>query len=63
MVFEVLTFAFARQIIIDHSRAIDNLYGLSAIAILFAIRKYLMPKESRFVQSSPDPQGGGSQDK
>lgn len=42
VVFEVLTFAIARQIVIDHSHAIDNLYGLGAIAILFIIRKYLV---------------------
>lgn len=41
IVFEVLTFAIARQIVIDHSHAIDNLCGVAAIAILFATRKYL----------------------
>lgn len=43
IVFEVLTFAIARQIVIDHSHAIDNLYGMAAIALIFVIRKYLMP--------------------
>ena len=40
-VFQVLLFAIARQIVIDHEHAIDNLIGVAAIAILFATRKYL----------------------
>ena len=40
-VFDVLLFAIARQIIIDHSSAISSLVGVCAIAVLFATRKYL----------------------
>ena len=40
-VFEVLLFAIARQVIIDHSSPINSLIGVIAIAILFATRKYL----------------------
>ena len=40
-VFEVLIFAIARQIIIDHSSIWGNLIGVCAIAVLFATRKYL----------------------
>ncbi len=40
-VFEVLLFAIARQIIIDHSSVWGNLVGVCAIAVLFATRKYL----------------------
>lgn len=40
-VFEVLMFAIARQIIIDHSSPLNSLLGVIAIAILFATRKYL----------------------
>lgn len=40
-VFEVLLFAIARQIIIDHSSAWGSLIGVCAIAVLFATRKYL----------------------
>ena len=40
-VFEVLLFAIARQIIIDHSSPVNSLLGVVAIAILFATRKYL----------------------
>jgi len=40
-VFEVLLFAIARQIIIDHSSPFNSLIGVIAIAILFATRKFL----------------------
>ncbi len=40
-VFEVLLFAIARQIIIDHSAPINTLVGVVSIAILFATRKFL----------------------
>lgn len=40
-VFEVLLFAIARQIIIDHSSALSSLIGVCAIAVLFATRKFL----------------------
>lgn len=40
-VFEVLLFAIARQIIIDHSSPVNSLIGVIALAILFATRKFL----------------------
>ena len=40
-VFEVLLFAIARQIIIDHSSPLNSLLGVIAIAILFATRRFL----------------------
>lgn len=40
-VFEVLMFAIARQIIIDHSSPLNSLLGVIAIAILFATRRFL----------------------
>lgn len=40
-VFEVLLFAIARQIIIDHSSPVNSLIGIIAIAILFVTRKFL----------------------
>ncbi len=40
-VFEVLIFAIARQIIIEHSSIWGSLIGVCAIAVLFATRKYL----------------------
>ncbi|SHK42452.1 transporter [Hespellia stercorisuis] len=40
-VFEVLLFAIARQMIVDHSSAWNNVIGVVAIAGLFATRKFL----------------------
>lgn len=40
-VFEVLLFAIARQIIVDHTSIWSSLIGICAIAVLFATRKYL----------------------
>lgn len=40
-VFEVLLFAIARHIITDHTSAWGSLFGVLAIAVLFATRKYL----------------------
>lgn len=40
-VFEVLLFAIARQVIIDHTSSVTSLLGVIAIAILFATRKFL----------------------
>ncbi|QDW73415.1 transporter [Lachnospiraceae bacterium KGMB03038] len=40
-VFDVLLFAIARQIIVDHSSAWTSLIGVCAIAVLFATRKFL----------------------
>lgn len=40
-VFEVLLFAIARQIIIEHASFLDSFLGIIAVAILFAIRKFL----------------------
>lgn len=39
--YEVLLFAIARQVIIDHSSPINSLIGVISIAILFATRKFL----------------------
>ena len=38
---EVLMFAIARQMIVEHTTPLENLIGISAIAVLFAIRKFL----------------------
>lgn len=45
-VFEVLLFAIARQIIIDHSSAWGSLVGVCAIAVLFATKKFLFSEFS-----------------
>ena len=49
-VFEVLVFAIARQIIIDHSSAVNSLLGVMAIAILFATNKYLSSRSRDFIR-------------
>lgn len=40
-VFEVLLFAIARQVIVDHASPVNSLIGVVAIAVLFATRKFL----------------------
>lgn len=40
-VVEVLLFAIARQLIVEHTSVVENLVAISTIAILFIIRKYL----------------------
>lgn len=41
-VIEVLLYAVARQIILSHDSAMENLIGVLAIAIIFIIKKYLL---------------------
>ena len=43
-VIEVLAFALARQLIVGHAAPWENLITVSAIAILFAIRKFLLKR-------------------
>lgn len=50
IVFEVLVFAIARQIIIDHSSALSNLLGVVAIAVLFATKKFLYTRSEDFMR-------------
>lgn len=38
---EVLLFAIARQMVVEHTDAVENLLMIISIAILFAIRKFL----------------------
>lgn len=44
-VLEVLLFAIARQLIVEHTTVFENLLGVVSIAILFIIRKYLFIPE------------------
>lgn len=41
-IIEVLAFALARQLIIGHAASWENLITVAAIAILFAVRKFLL---------------------
>lgn len=43
-VIEVLAFALARQLIVGHTTPIDNLITVIAIAILFAVRRFLLKR-------------------
>ena len=41
-VIEVITFALARQLIVGHAEPLENLITIVAIAVLFAVRKFLL---------------------
>lgn len=45
-VIEVLLYAVARQIILSHDSALENLIGVLAVAIIFIVRTYLITKKS-----------------
>lgn len=44
-VIEVLLFAIARQLIVEHTTVYENFVGVASIALLFVIRKYLFIPE------------------
>lgn len=57
---EVLLFAIARQMVIEHTTPVENLIMVAAIALLFLIRKYLFipgldDKQTLTVPRSDDP--------
>ena len=41
---EVLMFAIARQMVVEHLNMVETLIGVVAIAVIFAFRKYLLLK-------------------
>ena len=41
-IIEVLAFALARQLIVGHTSPLENLITVSAIAILFVVRRFLL---------------------
>lgn len=43
-IIEVLAFALARQLIVKHSTAAENLITVIAIAVLFGIRRFLLKR-------------------
>lgn len=43
-VIEVLAFALARQLIVGHAEPLENLITVIAIAILFAVRRFLLQR-------------------
>lgn len=50
---EVLILAIARYVIIDHTNAISNIVCVVCIAGLFAIKRFLIPKEDMKKVISP----------
>ena len=38
---DVLLFAIARQMVVEHTSPLENLIGIVTIALIFAIRKFL----------------------
>lgn len=61
-VIEVLLYAVARQIVIYHDSALDNLLGVSAIALIFVIQKYLLDPEKKLLGSKYKKENGGALD-
>jgi len=51
-VIEVLAFALARQLIVGHAGAVQNIITVLAIAVLFAIRRFLL--KSHDMVETPD---------
>ena len=45
-VVDVLLFTIVRQMIVNHTGALDTLLGVAAVAGIFAIKKFLQNKES-----------------
>ncbi len=43
-VIEVLAFALARQLIVGHASPMENLITVAAIAVLFAVRRFLLKR-------------------
>lgn len=49
-VIEVLMFAIARQLIVEHTSTFENLAGILGIAVLFAIRKFLFIQSDSYAE-------------
>ncbi len=46
-VIEVLAFALARQLIVGHTAPLENLITVSAIALLFVVRRFLLNRHDK----------------
>ena len=53
---DVLLFAIARQLVVSHSTPTDTLIGVSAVALIFVIKKFLHTKEDSTVPGTQPPQ-------
>ncbi len=62
-IIEVLAFALARQLIVGHAKPLENLITVIAIAILFAVRRFLLKNQDMvetpdgFVKADEETQG------
>ena len=53
---DVLLFAIARQLVVSHSTPTDTLIGVSAVALIFVIKKFLHTKEDSILPGTQPPQ-------
>ena len=53
---DVLLFAIARQLVVSHSTPTDTLIGVSAVTLIFVIKKFLHTKEDSAVPGAQPPQ-------
>ena len=51
---EVLMFAIARQMVVEHLNMTETIIGVVAIAVIFTVRKYLLLKNSNDKEKSYD---------
>ena len=52
-VIDVLMFATVRQAILDHTRIMENLLAVIAIAILFSVKKYILKVDDKTSSDTP----------
>ena len=50
---DVLLFAIARQLVVSHSTPTDTLIGVSAVALIFVIKKFLHTEEDNLMGRPP----------
>lgn len=53
---DVLLFAIARQLVVSHASPVDTLLGVSAVALIFVIKKFLHTKEDSAIPVAQPPQ-------
>lgn len=53
---DVLLFAIARQLVVSHASPVDTLLGVSAVALIFVIKKFLHTKEDADIPVMRPPQ-------
>ena len=52
---DVLLFAIARQLVVSHASPVDTLIGVSAVALIFVIKKFLHTKEDDLIPGAQPP--------